>query len=233
MVERSRQMCTVLNGVASQSAASSGKRIRCERCLRPQSHCLCALVTVLPSKTRIVVLQHSDESRHALNTARLAVLGLENAELCIGRQFDAAHWRVPGYRPYLLFPGENAQVLTPACEVSLPIEPCLLVVPDGTWRHARQLIAQHPELAVLPRLTLPEGRVSAYRVRHAADDRALSTIEAVVHALNALESPASFDALLAPFEALVQGQIKAMGNERYQQDHVRREGRRTLEKQKE
>jgi DTW domain-containing protein YfiP len=33
----------------------------------------------------------------------------------------------------------------------------------------------------------------------------LSTIEAVVGALNALEQPACFDALLAPFEALIEG----------------------------
>ena len=59
-------------------------RIRCERCARPASHCLCALIPSLPSRTRVLVLQHPSEVGHALNTAGLAVLGLRNAELRVG-----------------------------------------------------------------------------------------------------------------------------------------------------
>ncbi|MCR3765182.1 DTW domain-containing protein, partial [Pseudomonas aeruginosa] len=51
-------------------------RSRCERCARPASHCLCALIPSLPSRTRVLVLQHPSEVGHALNTAGLAVLGL-------------------------------------------------------------------------------------------------------------------------------------------------------------
>jgi DTW domain-containing protein YfiP len=29
------------------------KRARCERCLRPQTHCLCALIPHLDSRTRV------------------------------------------------------------------------------------------------------------------------------------------------------------------------------------
>ncbi|MGV8228503.1 DTW domain-containing protein, partial [Pseudomonas aeruginosa] len=36
-------------------------RIRCERCARPASHCLCALIPSLPSRTRVLVLQHPSE----------------------------------------------------------------------------------------------------------------------------------------------------------------------------
>ena len=46
------------------------KRARCERCLRPQSHCLCALIPQLDSRTRVLVLQHPGEVSHALNTGR-------------------------------------------------------------------------------------------------------------------------------------------------------------------
>ena len=51
----------------------------CLRCKRPESHCLCALIPALTPRTRVVVLQHPSEARHALNTARLAVLGLQGA----------------------------------------------------------------------------------------------------------------------------------------------------------
>uniref|UniRef100_UPI000F01DF4F DTW domain-containing protein n=1 Tax=Pseudomonas viridiflava TaxID=33069 RepID=UPI000F01DF4F len=51
-------------------------RVCCERCQRPASHCLCALIPRLDSRTRVLVLQHPSEVNHALNTARLAALGL-------------------------------------------------------------------------------------------------------------------------------------------------------------
>lgn len=60
-------------------------RARCKRCLRPVPHCLCALIPQLDSRTRVLILQHPDEAGHALNTARLAALGLINAQLRVGK----------------------------------------------------------------------------------------------------------------------------------------------------
>ncbi|MBW6184424.1 DTW domain-containing protein, partial [Pseudomonas aeruginosa] len=103
-------------------------RIRCERCARPASHCLCALIPSLPSRTRVLVLQHPSEVGHALNTAGLAVLGLRNAELRVGERFAEETWRVPGYRACLLFPGEQARALA-GMAAEAAGEPLLLVVP--------------------------------------------------------------------------------------------------------
>ena len=47
----------------------------------------------------------------------------------------------------------------------------------------------------------------------------MSTIEAVVQALNVLEQPVNFDDLLRPFEVLIEGQIKAMGAETFARNH--------------
>lgn len=200
------------------------KRTRCERCLRPESHCLCSLIPQLDSRTRVLVLQHPSEVAHALNTARLATLGLRNAQLVIGEVFDDLHELLhpPGYRPCLLFPGEGAQVLTPQPEESVPI---LLVVPDGTWRKARKLLHLNPALAALPRVTLGTVPASRYRLRKAPGADALSTLEAISHALNVIEAPQSFATLLVPFEALIEQQIAAMGDETYQRNHVEPHGR--------
>ena len=59
-------------------------RAQCPRCMRPQSHCLCELIPQLASRTRVLLLQHPSEVNHALNTARLAALGLTNAHLVVG-----------------------------------------------------------------------------------------------------------------------------------------------------
>jgi DTW domain-containing protein YfiP len=194
-------------------------RIRCERCLRPEGHCLCPLIPQLDSRTRVLVLQHPGEVHHALNTGRLAALGLNNAQLLVGEVFDDLHELLnpPGYQVRLLFPGEGAQPLVAQPANTLPM---LLVVPDGTWRKARKLLHLNPLLAALPRVTLEHVPASRYRLRKAPGPDALSTLEAITHALQTLEAPQSFAPLLAPFEALIEGQIKAMGAETFARNHA-------------
>ncbi|WP_426178456.1 tRNA-uridine aminocarboxypropyltransferase [Pseudomonas sp. TWRC1-2] len=193
-------------------------RPQCSRCLRPVTYCLCALIPSLDSRTRVLLLQHPSEVNHALNTARLAALGLNNAQLVVGEVFEDLPTLLnpPGYQARLLFPAEDAQPLQAYTPTD---EPMLLVVPDGTWRKARKLLHLNPLLAALPRVTLAEGAVSRYRLRKAPGPGALSTVEAIVQALQVLEAPASFDALLKPFEALIEGQIAAMGEEVFRKNH--------------
>ncbi|NMX69932.1 DTW domain-containing protein [Pseudomonas sp. WS 5111] len=193
-------------------------RPQCPRCLRPTTHCLCALIPRLDSRTRVLLLQHPSEVNHALNTARLAALGLVNAQLVVGEIFEdlQALLNPPGYQARLLFPAEDAQ---PLQAYSPSSQPLLLVVPDGTWRKARKLLHLNPLLAALPRVTLAEGAVSRYRLRKAPGPGALSTVEAIVQALQVLEAPQSFEPLLRPFEALIEGQIAAMGEEVFQRNH--------------
>ena len=193
-------------------------RPQCPRCLRPLTHCLCPLIPHLDSRTRVLLLQHPSEVSHALNTARLAALGLSNAELIVGEVFEDLPTLLnrPGYQARLLFPAEDAQ---PLQAYTASDEPLLLVVPDGTWRKARKMLHLNPLLAALPRVTLAEGGVSRYRLRKAPGPGALSTIEAIVQALETLEAPTTFAPLLKPFEALIEGQIAAMGEETYERNH--------------
>ena len=193
-------------------------RIQCPRCLRPHSHCLCPLIPSIDSRTRVLLLQHPSEVNHALNTARLAALGLNNAELIVGEVFEdlPALLNQSGYRARLLFPADDAQPFPAYGETEVPL---FLVVPDGTWRKARKMLHLNPLLAGLPRVTLAEGGVSRYRLRKAPGPGALSTVEAIVQALQTLEAPVSFEPLLKPFEALIEGQIAAMGEETFQRNH--------------
>lgn len=193
-------------------------RIHCPRCLRPEAHCLCPLIPSLDSRTRVLVLQHPSEVNHALNTARLAALGLTNAELIVGEVFAdlPALLNQPGYQARLLFPGEDAQ---PLQGYGADDQPLLLVVPDGTWRKARKLLHLNPLLATLPRVSLAQGGVSRYRLRKAPGPGALSTVEAIAQALQVLEAPVCFEPLLKPFEALIEGQIAAMGEEVFLRNH--------------
>ncbi|MCH2341414.1 tRNA-uridine aminocarboxypropyltransferase [Pseudomonas sp. NPDC047963] len=188
-------------------------RPQCPRCQRPSSHCLCSLIPSLDSSTQVLILQHPIETAHALNTARLAALGLRNAQLRVG---EVVTLPVDERDNYLLFPGVDAIALESLAGGERPLR---LIVPDGTWRKARRLLHLNPELAALPRVSLPAGLVSRYRLRKAPVPGALSTIEAIVTALNILEGGGRFDQLLRPFEALIEAQIAAMGIETYQRNH--------------
>ncbi len=196
-------------------------RAQCERCQRPQSHCLCSLIPRLPSRTRVVILQHPDEAGHALNTARLAHLGLSNSELLCAETFaDLVQFlNDPAWHNCLLFPGAQAQPIAGFAALRSD-RPLRLLVPDGTWRKARKLLYLNTEIAALPHVTLAQPGVSRYRLRKAPMAGALSTLEAIVCALTEVEAPADFSALLAPFEALIGGQIEAMGPLTYQRNHA-------------
>lgn len=195
-------------------------RPRCARCQRPPGHCLCHLLPHIASRTQVLVVQHPDEQRHALNTARLLVNGLVQAELLVAEQLPEA-WCArladPHWRTELLFPGPGAQLVTAASEDQRPRR---LVLLDGTWRKARKLLYLNPVLQGLAQVTLPAGLSSRYRLRKAPMAESLSTIEAGMHALQIIEPGTNFSALLRPFDALIEGQIQAMGQAVYQRNHA-------------
>ena len=194
-------------------------RPRCEQCQRPVELCLCHLLPNLSSHTEILVIQHRDERKHALNTARLLVAGLSNAQLLITQQLPV-DWQArlidPQWRTELLFPGPQVPTISVEHE---DLRPRRLVLLDGTWRKARKLLHLNPVLHQLPQVALPVGLVSRYRLRKAPAEGALSTIEAGFHALQLIEPGTDFSALLAPFDALIEGQIQAMGESLYRRNY--------------
>lgn len=215
-------------------------RPRCKACRRPLSHCLCAHISVVHNRTQVLILQHSDESRHPLNTARLAMLGLQNAELLVGEAFPDLDERLAlAGDAVLLFPADNERAdratenvpeaeggLRPALDSPGHAAPLratkagLLIVPDGTWRKARQIVRANAALHNLPRLHLHGTAPSQYIVRKAREPHALSTIEAIVHALSILEPEQDFRPLLKPFHVMVEHQIDAMGPEVFQRNYM-------------
>jgi DTW domain-containing protein YfiP len=78
--------------------------------------------------------------------------------------------------------------------------PLNLVVPDGNWRQTGKMIRRDGDMAQIPRVTLPVGNPSAYRIRTERRQEGLATIEAIARALGIIESPevqAALEDLLA------------------------------------
>ena len=178
----------------------------------------------LPTRTRVVVLQHPRESRVGIGTARMAQLALPNSVLRIGIDFAAdpvVTEALAGAAPsYLLFPGPGARDVR---ELGLT-QPITLVVVDGTWSQARTLVRLNPALRALPRIAFTPRQRSDYdRIRREPADFCVSTIEALAEVLAVLEPDGEpFDPMLVPFRAMVDRQER-FATEIASSRHARRE----------
>jgi len=201
-------------------------RVVCERCRRPPLVCYCAHLPALPTRTRVLLLQHPRERHVAVGTARMAHLALPNSVLRLGLDFSAdpaVHEVLQEPRPaFLLFPGPNARDAS-----ELPRDQAItLVVLDGTWWQARKLLKLNPFLEDLPQVAFTPGHESQYRIRRQPAAFCVSTIEALAEVLPLLEPDGgSFERLLDPFHAMVARQ-EHFATEIASSRHRRREGPR-------
>lgn len=178
--------------------------------------CYCAHVEPIPTKTRIVVLQHPRERNKAIGTARIAALCLPSLEIVVGVEFERderarALLADPTAPAVLLFPSADARDLA----TDPPKGPVTLVVLDGTWSQAKSLLKHNPFLQALPRVAFEPDRPSEYRIRREPQEDYVSTIEALMNALARLEGgdPDRFEALMAPFRAMVDLQVQFAADE--------------------
>jgi DTW domain-containing protein YfiP len=188
------------------------RRPCCARCDRPSVVCVCSHVTILPSRTRILLLQHPREHRVGVGTARLAHLALPSSTLRVGLDFagdPVVRAALAGASPtYVLFPGpaaiDVADLPRALAHESARGVPLTLVVIDGTWSQARKLLHLNPALAALPRVAFTPRHPSDYRIRRQPAEHCVSTIEALAETLTALEPDGGpFARLLDPFRAMV------------------------------
>lgn len=203
-------------------------RACCARCLRPERVCVCALLPRLAPRTRVVIVQHPREHRVAIGTARMTVRALQGARLVVGVQVDddpalAAALADPAAPPVLLMPGPGARNL----RTDPPPGPVTLVAVDGTWHHARKMLKVNPRLAALPRYAIDPDTPSAYRIRREPSAECLSTLEALSQALGWLEGdPEAYRALMVPFRAMVDAQLREHAANRVPRDKSRLKQRR-------
>jgi DTW domain-containing protein YfiP len=179
----------------------------------------------LANRTPVVILQHPREKNRPIGTVRFAKLGLQRCEVEVYAPWSGQ----PSTLPERLSPG--AAVLFPsakarAVESLAPEErPTQLLVLDGTWNQVNALVRANPWLEELPHVTLEAPAPSRYRIRAEPQLHYVSTLEAIVATLRALEpETAGFDGLLAAFDAMIDTQINygGTGEKRFRQPRQRR-----------
>jgi len=179
----------------------------CYRCWRTRILCLCNHVRTVENRVEILFLQHPNERKMPFNTARLAHLSLSRSRLVHGLRFDGTKvvqdLLERRERVGILFPSPRAKQLDQA-----PPDLETLVIIDGTWREARKMIYLSPSLLEFPHYAFVPERPSNYRIRKEPKDEFISTIEATVTALRAIDrDPSRYQELLDLFDRMVDRQL--------------------------
>ena len=175
---------------------------RCSWCGLPLDLCICGDLPRLKTNCAVVLIMHHVEQRRTTNTGRLAMRSLVRGQILIrGLPNQPPREALPEGRRLVLFPYEDAEVLTPEHAKDGPV---VLIVPDGNWSQAQRTARRDPDAREATRVTLPSGgEPSRYRLRRNPREGTLSTIEAIGRALAILEGPEVAQELNRVFELFV------------------------------
>ncbi|MFT6311351.1 MAG: DTW domain-containing protein YfiP [Porticoccus sp.] len=197
------------------------KRQICSRCNSPVNRCLCHTITAIDNHWPIHILQHSNESNHALGTAKIAQLSLSQCDVNISK-ITAEHERyiqtMLSAKPILVFPSSSSSALESInTDNARP-----LIFLDATWRKAKRLYLESELLQSLPTVHLQATSLPAYKIRKSPNPKALSSIEAIAEALSTLEANVEkYQPLLASMNWMVERQIELMGEKIYRENYFK------------
>jgi len=181
----------------------------CPVCLRPKVQCFCGKVTPLPTKLKVLILQHPQEKLKLWNSARLANLSLSESRLKVGLSWPnlrkaSGFDTEPGKWAALYLKG-NHPLEKPLNLFNRKEEPLQdtsflegIIVLDGSWKQAHALWWRNPWLLRVNRIALHVGADSK---RGQAKSDGLATIESIAHTLSLLgEDPLVSESLFSRYE---------------------------------
>ena len=187
---------------------------RCGRCRMHVEHCVCLLIPKLNLKTRVIVVMHHREWSKPTATAALFAQTSEQCEIRLrgkkDQPFDSQGIVQPERQTLLLYPSEDADILTPEY-LKRDNRPVTLVVPDGSWRQAAKSTQREPVLKDLPRVVLPDMGPTRYRLRNEPKIGGLGTFEAIARALRVLEGEEVYASLDTLFNEMVERTLSTRG----------------------
>ncbi len=193
----------------------------CAVCRLWRDECVCAHAPHLSISTRLIVVMHSKEWRKTTNTGHFARLAIKDAEVRLHgaptRKVSSAGIESSS-STLVLFPGRGANSLTPAYIASLP-RPLTLLVPDGNWNQAKNMMRRLPMLREAHPVRLGGSSLDLDCLRRNHLAGRMSTFEAIAQALGILEGAGTEDDMLRFFRHV----LDRMSN------HNRRSSRRRAE----
>ncbi|MFT4761515.1 MAG: DTW domain-containing protein YfiP [Saprospiraceae bacterium] len=200
-------------------------RIKCYKCMRPSSSCICKHINPIHTKTRFIILMHPKEyKKERIGTGRMTKLQLENSEIIVGVDFTN-NKRVNEILtkekncPFLLYPGKdnfNLSVRKSSEIISFMGNNPHIIILDGTWSCARKMLRLSKNLQKLRRVSFDNKIKSKFIIKQQPESLCLSTIESVYTVLNLLKEgdleQCETKDFLIPFEKMIEHQIECFLN---------------------
>lgn len=167
--------------------------LRCLWCRMHMNLCVCGIMPRLDLKTRVLVLMHQKEFRIISNTGHLVPKLLSNAQIYfVGKKTQPQPFKKEFFineesDGFILYPDSDAQELNEDF-MARQKKPVTLIVPDGNWRQTAKMGRRVKFLGDVPKLVLPSGIATEYRLRTSRRVHGLCTFEAIARSLGVLES---------------------------------------------
>ena len=159
---------------------------------------------MIDNKFPIIVLRHTSEAGHALNTVNILKKSLKQISVFDGEVFDE---KLIPENSCLIYPGEDSDSLE---SIDTNKKPHLVLL-DGSWKKTKKILYLNPWLNKLPKVSLPTQN-SRYYLRKQKEN-GFSTLEAVCSTLNFLEKPRNFDSLLNCLDKMMEQQASFIESE--------------------
>jgi len=200
-------------------------RIKCYKCMRPSSTCICKHISPFQTKTRFIILMHPKEYRKEKSgTGHITSLQLENSEIIVGVDFTN-NKRVNEILAnekscsFLLYPGKDNFnfSIRKSSEINAVMgnNPHIFIL-DGTWPCARKMLKLSKNLQKLKRVSFDNKIKSKFIIKQQPESLCLSTIESVYTVLNLLKEgdleQCETKNFLIPFEKMIEYQLEYVLN---------------------
>ncbi|CAM8963768.1 unnamed protein product [Rhodiola kirilowii] len=139
--------------------ASSSRRSICGNCDRPSSVCICSVLpeTLIHTTNKVIIVQHPHQLQNPLCTVPILTKSLRNATVIVARRLRLGmsplldslyHSQSSTKVVYLFPPTKDHQSSTPLSALRHSTSPSrieVLIAFDGTWNHAREMVAASME----------------------------------------------------------------------------------------
>ncbi len=218
-------------------------RETCPQCRKALPTCYCHALRPFVAPASFVILQHYDEARNAIATARMAHLSIQNSELIVGRSF-AGNARVdaliaaPARRNVILYPSRDAMPIEGLLEAgACDPRPLTFWVLDAKWAQVPKMLRLSPNVRAIPMVRFTPDRASFFQIRKQPHPAYLSTIESIFLVIDRLRraeaSPSTaHHALIDVFRYLVEQQLGFVNVDRDMRHRAAKELRRSRQLQK-
>ena len=157
----------------------------CPICKLYNDICMCSEIKEFTLNTRISILMHIKEKRKVSNTGKIANLCLRNSQVIYkGEKYPTTNIEdliLDNYTNLILYPDATSELnkeFIAKCD-----KPINLILLDGNYNQAGKMFRSEKILKKAKTIRLPLGQVRKCKLRSPLHPEQISTIEAILNAL--------------------------------------------------